>query len=348
MTHTLIQVKSNEITKKTLMEILDNFNEKLLSKSKLEYQFIIFTFKQIKLNGSLEFSKSLSQYKNRVSVDFENKEEIRREFLKKYDIDEKYSSMIERLQIVEDNVPFNTEETISRISYKLRKLIPLSDYTDNLVNIIYRELKFEFEKARIERNQIKLEQILNIIIDNVSLKESYTNISIETGYSKLQDNSGYIKQENIMLERQEIVDSLNLGIKTLKKMWWKQYRKEFFKSLLFSAIRCPQCRHPLMANMMGIHGIACPDCGYQPFVTMYYIHTCGHPIIVSEQPDFEEDSLLIYATDFVKNTKKCEKCNGEISSANLLTRLCFVPYPSPKIDINEELKKNYYNSNPKK
>lgn len=51
--------------------------------------------------------------------------------------------------------------------------------------------------------------------------------------------------------------------------WRKAYRKKMIISCIFSAKRCPQCGHPMMANMMGIFELHGPIGALIQYVTMF-------------------------------------------------------------------------------
>lgn len=101
--------------------------------------------------------------------------------------------------------------------------------------------------------------------------------------------------------------------KDIMRGWRKAYRKKMIISCIFSAKRCPQCGHPMMANMMGIFGIACPDCGFNPYVTMFMFCECGAYEVVKAQPELDDDKQIQYLKEFfdgresVDYQNKCQK-----------------------------------------
>jgi DNA-directed RNA polymerase subunit RPC12/RpoP len=111
----------------------------------------------------------------------------------------------------------------------------------------------------------------------------------------------------------------------------KAYFKEFLLSCVLSAKRCPKCGHPMMANINGLNGIACPDCGYAPYVTLIAFCECGDFEVVKTQPELNDEKIFNYLNDFFnnKNDTHCESCNRDLMDDYVAERIMLVPIPIP-------------------
>ena len=132
--------------------------------------------------------------------------------------------------------------------------------------------------------------------------------------------------------------------KDIMRGWRKAYRKKMIISCIFSAKRCPQCGHPMMANMMGIFGIACPDCGFNPYVTMFMFCECGAYEVVKAQPELDDDKQIQYLKECFdgRESDVCKVCGKKLIDEYVENRIFYapIPYPYEKIDNIDEIYKN--------
>ena len=92
-------------------------------------------------------------------------------------------------------------------------------------------------------------------------------------HKKLEN--GYVQDHELDIKRANIANGVRKAYKKIMHGWRKAYLKEILVSIILSAKRCPQCGHPMMANIYGMNGIACPDCGYTPYVSLVLCCECG-------------------------------------------------------------------------
>ena len=92
----------------------------------------------------------------------------------------------------------------------------------------------------------------------------------------------------------------------------------------------------MMANMMGIFGIACPNCGFNPYVTMFIFCECGAYEVVKAQPELEDDKQIQYLKEFFdgRESDVCKVCGKKLIDEYVENRIFYEPIPYPYEEID--------------
>lgn len=93
----------------------------------------------------------------------------------------------------------------------------------------------------------------------------------------------------------------------------------------------PKCGHPMTANIMGLNGIACPDCGFNPYVFMILFCECGEFQVIKSQPEMDSESQIKYVKEYflIKEKNCCDNCKKNLFDEYLEARIFYAPVPYP-------------------
>lgn len=340
---TFIQVKSKKVTPRELNEILDHFYTNL-NEYKNKYKQLFFMISAFEgIDGKLksfpeklkEFRKAQKSYKSEIH------EKILLELINEYSISLKYKEIIKYLYIDTRHFVKDDTDTKAIFVHNLRKAYFFKDIGDRLSLNIYKVLADRFSYERRNRGSIHFKEILNLINKEIKKLEFIADLDMITGYKKI--DYGYKRIEN-----NEYIKKLSKCQDMLKhnvfKEWRKAYLKEFLISLLIGNVRCPECGHPLMANLGGLNGIACPDCGFQPYLTLFLGCYCGEYVAIKTQPELSTEEIFTYIYEYFDNNHKvCPKCGKEYIDEFICYRILIAPVPYPF--NNFDLKELYYKVN---
>lgn len=331
-----IQVKTPKLDKTVLIEILENFLENMnLYKDTYDSQY----FSIYVLEGLSDSLQSLPQkimeYNNSkrlIHVDISEK--ILTELMKEYSLESKFRPVLENIYIDTRYLLRDSIDTIGVFSYYLRKSVVFRDIGENLSKRVYTILLDEIGKLRRSRNGISKKNVISIISNELKNNDLTPNYEIFSGYKRVEH--GYVRERNDNNEK--LINAIKKLKKNVNSEWRKAYFKEFLLSLILGASKCPECRHPMMANMNGLYGIACPDCGFQPYLTMFLGCYCGNFVAIKEQPELSSELLYEYIFEyFDSNDTKCDKCGISHIDDYILERVMIAPYPYPfdSFDLKE-------------
>ena len=185
----------------------------------------------------------------------------------------------------------------------------------------------EIEKLRRTRGSLSKEIILNIIGKHLVQDTVFNKFDLLVDYEKIEN--GYKKKTQKNKELIDLEKSRQIAIKKIFRDWRKVYKNEFLISILLGNKRCPKCGHPMMANLKGLFGISCPDCGYIPYLTMFSICDCGNYEVIKPQPELSDSKIFTYINDFYCNDKTCSKCKKLLSDTYFEFRVVMLPVPYP-------------------
>lgn len=338
-----IQLKSAKIQDKQFYEILDNFMKNFRNEHRQSF-FVIATFENFEVKNKKIIDR-LDNYRNLLrdpNETQEKKDRVQRELIEDFDLT-KYADIIDKIKI--DKRPlFRDDKDVPAIfSRYLRLVYGFKTQKEQVIDYIFNELMDEIEKARRTRGFITKENIETLIgkylvketiFDKIEFLIDYEKV--ENGYKKKTDNN----EELIALEKGK-----RKAVKMILKGWRKAYIKEFFINMLFGAKRCPECGHPMMANLNGLFGIACPDCGYSPYLTMFSTCNCGNYEIIKTQPKLIGSEIFNYLNEIYCSDRKCSKCSKLLSDEYFELRVVMLPVPFPFNnfrDIDEKYKNSKY------
>lgn len=227
----------------------------------------------------------------------------------------------------------HTREFDAIMAHLLRHVAPFTDYTDHRVAQAAAGLVSRFARARHARGSVTLREIrdsLNVAALPIELHLDPTSY-VRTAY-------GYVRhpmiEEALAVERRDVRAAARYAMKRYRRAW-----KIFpFAPLIKwpSPVGCIVCDHPLIANLGGYtsRGLACPDCGFSPFATLFYACSCGRPIPLVRQPSMDGAEVLSEIKSGM-NTP-CEHCGQRPKHERILVRAFGLGIPWPPEDFSDE------------
>lgn len=336
-----IQVKSNKITDQEFHKCLENFLYNFKEEPRESF-FVLTTFENFTVNNKKIIDR-LNHYRN-ILLDTnetqEKKDRVKKELMKDFDLS-KYSDILDKLKIVYRPIFRDDKDVPAIFSRYLRLKYGLRIPKEYIVEKIYNELILEIEKLRRTRGSLSKEIILNIIGKHLVQDTVFNKFDLLVDYEKIEN--GYKKKTQKNKELIDLEKSRQIAIKKIFRDWRKVYKNEFLISILLGNKRCPKCGHPMMANLKGLFGISCPDCGYIPYLTMFSICDCGNYEVIKPQPELSDSKIFTYINDFYCNDKTCSKCKKLLSDTYFEFRVVMLPVPYP-FDNYKNIDENYSNN----
>lgn len=328
--HVFIQVKSSNINKTILIKILEDFQKNAIQETEKENFFVISTFENVKYDN-INFTDRLNQYhdvlKNKYESD-KKKQQVKDDFLNSFNL-HNYSKLIDNLNIDTRPLLRDHEDTKAVFARYLRKAYGFKNYREEKIDTLFITLCNEFAILRRKRGNIDKSSIESLIGKQLCKYSWYSGVELELGYKKVKN--GYIRDRELEKKRNDISEGARKAIKKILKQWRKTYFKEFLFSQLFGAKKCPECGHPMIANTGGLNGIACSDCGYNPYVTLVLFCECGQYEVLKLQPDIQDDSIFNYLNNYFKNRADthCKSCGRDLLDDYVELRTAIIPIPIP-------------------
>lgn len=321
-----IQLKSTKITDDQFYGILDNFMKNFQKESRSSF-FVIATFENFTVNKKkivdrLDNYRNICQDPNETQ---EKKDRVKIELMEDFKLT-KYKDIINRIKIVNRPLFRDDKDVPAIFSRYLRLAYGFKIQREYLIDKIYNELIAEIEKARRKRSFISKEKIETIISKKLIKDTIFDKFDLLIDYEKTEN--GYKKK----IRNKELIDLEKGSKKAVKKIykdWIKVYKKEFFMGMLIGNKRCPECGHPMIANINGLFGIACPDCGYSPYLTMFSTCNCGNYEVIKTQPELIDSKIFAYMNEFFCDDRVCSKCGKLLSDEYFELRVVLLPVPYP-------------------
>ncbi len=342
--HIYIQVKSAEISATTFFSILDDFMDIENNNSETINYYVLLLFDN---NLKVENKKIIERMDDYVQVFINNYEtsekklKVKNELIEEFKLED-YREIIDRLRIISRPLLRSSDDTEAIFARTMRLYYSIRDAGDCIMSDLYEQLTARFAEARRQRGAVSKSE-LEIILNRSLCRNTYfSSLALMEGYKRIEN--GYIKDQELNWKLSEIARGYNLARKKLLKGWRKSHYKEVLISILAGAKSCPQCGHPMMANFYGLGGIACPDCGFSPYVTMFSFCECGEFEVIKAQPDFSAESQIKYIQEYINSRKDslCKKCGREIFDEYFEQRIFYapIPYPYDQQMPDEEMYKN--------
>jgi hypothetical protein len=320
-----LQVKDQELTVSDIRSICSRFDEKLVNDTSLDG---VACFRIVALGGLHKNARHLPQHLKQLqsaSGIRSGPERVRLmdDFVSRWRLPERVALS---LSIDTRDMRRDSSVAYDLFAASLRRALPVHDFTDRRVHQLYRELAGDvFSAARRHRTWVSLSEARNRLLAQFmplhlgSYEVEYVRTNF--GYLKDPDRKQHIEAEEKLADRAR---------RQAYRRWIRHTRRDRVLDLLArGAIRCLACNHPLMANMLGRYGIACPDCGYQPFLTLIYICDCAELMVVDRQPELDRVQLFGTAISWMRSGPTCGACGAAPAFEKLSTRLGMVPFPVP-------------------
>lgn len=328
--HIFIQVKSSNISNAEFIKTMDSFLNNYNMYKEKECFFVISSFESIKLNNK-NFTERLHDYINVYHNQFETislKQKIKETLLSDFCI-EKYQEIINHLTVDTRPLFRDNKDTKAIFARYLRLAYGFKDHGEKSIDNLFILITNKFAELRRNRNFIDKSSIEAMLGKELCRSSYLSGMSLALGYTRTED--GYVKDKDLISKRDSIELGAKKASKTILSNWRKAYFKEFLISSLLGAKRCPKCGHPMIANINGLRGIACPDCGYTPYVTMITFCECGEYEVVKTQPELTDDKIFNYLNDFFSDTNNtyCKSCKRELLDDCVEDRIMLLSIPIP-------------------
>ena len=212
----------------------------------------------------------------------------------------------------------------------LRAIAPVADYTDERLMYLLTEIGARFAKARLARGSVTLSEIRDAIF-SVTMPLGF----MTTAHAYVRTEYGYIKHRDIEAALQREKRDHRKAVRYVMRKYRRATRRYRLLAFTLGPVRCIVCNGPLLANLLGWGrlGIACSHCGFNPFTSLFYACTCGHPVLLVAQPPIDLVDMAV-ALRSAYATAKCENCGQKPLSERLHTRTfgANVPWPPDSIE----------------
>ncbi|MBO4290922.1 MAG: hypothetical protein J5898_03355 [Lachnospiraceae bacterium] len=341
--HIYIQVKSSAIGKSDFLSILADFLQIDRDETCGKNYFVLLIFDDLIVDNK-NIGERMKDYVRVYENEYESPDKVRRvreELINDFHLSD-YESIIDRLRIERRPLFRSSNDTEAIFGRTMRLYYTIRDAGDRIVSQLYGDLTEKFAEARRIRGAVKKNEIETMLNRALCRNTYYSSLALMEGYKKIEN--GYVRDEKMAAKQKELAMGYDRARKNLLRGWRKSHFKEILLSMLRGAKPCPQCGHPMMANFYGLFGIACPDCGYSPYVTMFTFCECGEFEVIKRQPDFAAESQIQYIQDYVNQRPDsvCRKCGRELFDEYFEQRIFYapIPYPYDQLMGDEEMYKN--------
>lgn len=328
--HIYIQVKSNSISKNDLLSILDDFLDIDAIETKTRNCFVITVFENLIVDNK-KIIEHIKDYREVLNNKFETQDKKLR--VKKNLVDAfglaKYDSIIDRLVIAFRPLFIDCNDTMAIFAQTLRVYYPIKGLSVETIETLYQQLISSFSSARRNRSYVTSEEIEKLVGKVLSYLSPFSGLEMLVGYKKVEN--GYIKSNEALEKQNSIFGGFKKAKRDIMKGWRKKHIKEVLLSLIIGAKKCPKCGHPMMANIYGLNGIACPDCGFNPYVSMFAFCECGNYELIKSQPEMKSEIQIKYIREYILNrdTNVCKKCGKAWVDEYFESRIFYAPIPYP-------------------
>ncbi|MGW4412755.1 hypothetical protein ACWEJ6_52850 [Nonomuraea sp. NPDC004702] len=319
----LAQVKQGEIGLADIRTIASNFQQALEENSDPPIKEV-----RIYALGGLgrtarHLPDHISQLKTALEHMPEHSHSAIRDFETKWDLP---IDVVMKLRIDTRDLRRDSPTCRAIFSALLRAAAPVYDYTDHRVEQLYDRLAGGFfALARRQRHVVPLTKVQDDILADFLPLGLFT-----WDVNWTLTSFGYLKDPQKEADFQQQARLVRAAFKRIMKKWRRHYFHDFLSNLAVGPIRCPNCNHSLNANWGGLRGIACPDCGYNPYLTLGYVCDCVDIIPLCRQPSTERTELVSTAVAATRTDSiRCPTCNAKPSAEKLFIRLVILPIPIP-------------------
>lgn len=261
--HIFIQLKSSVIGKSDFADILEHYLTLNSDNTSTENFFVLTSFVPIRINEK-NFKEYLDDYVkvlvNPYETD-EKKNQVKDALISNFALS-KYADIIDKVRVEVRPLFKDSKDTKAIFGRYLRLNYIFKDPGDIIVDNLYTNLTNKFAELRRKRGAITRAELEEVVNSAISKGSIFSGLSLSVGYSKIEN--GYVENEQKVKKRDLIMAGFKKAKKDIMRGWRKAYRKELIISCIFSAKRCPQCGHPMMAKGLYVFvnrydGIDLPD-----------------------------------------------------------------------------------------
>jgi hypothetical protein len=225
----------------------------------------------------------------------------------------------------------DAEQTRADFARSVRKLVPLADFSDKRVDSLYRDMIATLAEARRTRGTVSISEFTRLL-QAVTLPFRVqavlsTHVRTKFGYSVAPQTAESLAEDSALVDR---------ASNRARKRMRRAMSAGLIADLLRGPVRCIECGHPLMANMLGYGagGIACSRCGFAPYMSILYACECGEPCLVVAQPSTVQAELMIAVQ--LASTGKCPSCSKPFDAERFSQRTFVLPLPWPPEDFTHQ------------
>jgi hypothetical protein len=215
----------------------------------------------------------------------------------------------------------DSSEGFAIFANAMRLAFPVTNCTDRFLLKIWHELQDDvFAKTRRHREAVSLrdlnERLASRLAPDTIVQFQTTFVSTPFGY--FEDPS-----------RREMLKSEARVVSRARRKALRTWRRHTLLERLTPRIRCLVCEHPMMGGFNGRSGYVCPDCGYFPFVTLFYACECATPVTLLTQPELSGVSMFSTAIAITREEeRRCPSCQALVDPRRLDTRLFMLRIPA--------------------
>jgi hypothetical protein len=228
------------------------------------------------------------------------------------------------------NLGRDSSECKAIFAHAMRSVYPVQAFGDQGLTAIYEDLATLFAERRRRRLFVPLTELdMRILrplvpLPLVSFHTHY--VPTEYGYVQDPDRERSLREEDAYRRRAE---------KIAHQRWRRHTRRSRARAVLAGAIKCPACNHYLIGKF---YGILCPDCRYQPFLTVLYACDCGEPVPLIRQPQLDALRAFGDLLEIIRDAcPACPSCSNQVRFDNVGTRVFAVAFPYPVEEYSDRL-----------
>lgn len=223
------------------------------------------------------------------------------------------------------------EQTKAEVSRAFRKIVPLADFSDRRVDSLYRDMVATFGEARRARRTVSISKFTSLL-QAVTLPPAVqallsTHRLTQYGYSVDPLVAESMKEDSRLVDR---------ALKRAQRRMRRSISQGLIADLFLGPVKCLECGHGLMANFGGFgrHGLACPRCGFAPYISILYACECEEPCLVVSQPSTVQAELMIGVQQ--ASSGKCASCSRQFDEGRFAQRIFIAPMPWPPEDFTHQ------------
>jgi len=260
----------------------------------------------------------------RTSGSDEESATIAREFSEEHEM---VAEFAEKLVVTERRVGQSPGTAAALFAHAMRVAVRVHNYSDTELISAFEQLANQtLRDRRLTRGVLSFGELERILVAPlVPLQIAWFQVAYtrtQFGYIRDKDREGRLRQE------QQLVMSYSKALmrEWRRKTYWDRFKDSWYRG----HVGCLACGHPLIANYNGRNGLACPDCGYQPFLTLFYACDCRQGAVVQRQPNLSSFQFVRDAIRILRRGEVvCSGCNKPPSDEQFIGRLFTLPIPYP-------------------
>lgn len=244
-----------------------------------------------------------------------------------------------RVVVMERRLGDNPQVANAIFSDAMRRALPVHNYGNEELVALLADLSSNIlAKKRQRRGALDLSDLERLLLAPLipMALAAYETHYLRTDFGYLPDREyeTTIKKERILVLR---------AARTLARNWRRAtFWTRFLNFAVRGAVKCLACNHPMIGNFNGRFGLVCPDCGYQPYLTLFWACDCGGIAVVERQPDVVNFVLIRDAVNLLRQGDiTCEDCGKVPAQEHFIARLFTLRIPHPPTEYTDKSLMNW-------